>query len=167
MLRSYPRNSITKDILQEQLQRLKEKKSLTNPDVIRLLQSARHTGAVIPFSPFRKMVLRSNIFAIISEIGWPAFFITLNPNDLSSFHRLSLSCKTSLGFPPVNWRKCLMICLRKQPPSMTGLHFQKAEMDQTQSPAPSTFTVLLGYSLKFFWDTTSKLIVLSRLCSVR
>jgi hypothetical protein len=84
MVRQYPTNSISKTTLKEQLLRLKDKKALTDPHIIRLLQSTRHTGAVIPFSPFRKAFLRSNIFATIAEKGWPAFFVTLNPNDVSS-----------------------------------------------------------------------------------
>ena len=49
-----------------------------------MLQQTRTRGSLIAHSPQRKIVLRANIFGIITKHGWPSFFVTLNPNDLYS-----------------------------------------------------------------------------------
>jgi hypothetical protein len=70
--------------MQEQILRVKDKKPITHTGVRSLLQQVRSVGSTIPHTAQRKIILRANIFGLISVIGWPAFFITVSPNDLQS-----------------------------------------------------------------------------------
>ena len=80
----FPTIGVTANDIREQLDRLREKKNLNHKGVIQLLQQTRTRGSLVSHSPQRKIVLRANIFGIITMLGWPSFFITFNPNDLYS-----------------------------------------------------------------------------------
>ncbi|KAJ2986983.1 hypothetical protein HDV02_006408, partial [Globomyces sp. JEL0801] len=66
----------------EQLENLKRNLPLTDNGTKRLLDKVRTCGALIPHSPQRKTILRSQIFGLTAVHGWPAFFVTINPSDL-------------------------------------------------------------------------------------
>ncbi len=75
---------VTPSQIREQLQNIQENRPITDPAVKTLITRVRTVGALVQHSPQRKNLLRSRIFGVIAEYGWPTFFITLNPNDLYS-----------------------------------------------------------------------------------
>ena len=83
-LTGYPGGTITPEILYEQMQRLQQHLPLNNTAVSSLMNKVRTAGALIEHSPQRKTLLRSNLFGLIATFGWPTFFVTLNPSDLTS-----------------------------------------------------------------------------------
>lgn len=66
------------------MKRLKSNMPLNHSGVRSLLQQTRTVGSIIPHSSQRKIILRANLFGLISVRGWPAFFLTVSPNDLHS-----------------------------------------------------------------------------------
>jgi hypothetical protein len=80
----FPSTKLTAADLIEQLQRVKSRKRIDHVGVTQLLKQTRVVGSMLPHSPQRKVIIRSNITGLMIRYGSPAFFVTLNPNDLYS-----------------------------------------------------------------------------------
>ncbi|KAI8892098.1 hypothetical protein BC833DRAFT_533326, partial [Globomyces pollinis-pini] len=83
-IRGYSFHGVTSDMLKEALQEKLDGKPISHLQVTQLLRKVQRIGALIEHSPFRKTILRQQIFGMITERGWPTFFLTVNPSDVRS-----------------------------------------------------------------------------------
>ena len=77
--------SLTIDQLENAAKIIANGEIISDPTIQQLQQNILAIGMQVPQSFSQKLKMRSGIKGLISRLGMPAFWVTINPSDLKTF----------------------------------------------------------------------------------